>query len=371
MYLNDMKQDSSDPPQYRTTSEMSLEWGISGRRVAELCMDNAVPGAIKMRNTWFIPDGSEKPADRRMADSDSPSHGKSKPFVKWAGGKGQLLKVIRQRLPEDFGSGIDRYAEPFVGGGAVLFDILNNYDLSEVCINDINRELIAAYCAIRDIPEQLIDLLGTAEDTFLPMEQKERCDYFYSARERYNRLVAGEETPDSEAEIAALFIFLNKTCFNGLYRVNSKGMFNVPCGRYVKPLICDEKNIKSISSKLGNVTIRCGDYRDLDDFIDGRTFVYFDPPYRPITESSSFTAYSKSGFSDVQQRELAEFAEKLSDKGAKIMLSNSDPKNSDPDDNFFDDLYSDFRIERVSAARYINSDGSGRGAITEILVRNY
>ena len=243
-----------------------------------------------------------------------------KPFLKWAGGKGQLLKEIGRYYP--FGGGITKYAEPFVGGGAVLFDILSRYDLSEVYISDINAELINTYRVIREKIDDLIGQLSVYQSEYIPLDTSSRKDYYMKQRERFNDLkVNGDEFENIEK--AALMIFLNKTCFNGLYRVNSKGLFNVPMGAYKNPLICDEVNLRSVSEKLQNVTIICGDYRQSADFIDEHTFAYFDPPYRPLTETASFTAYTEVLFDDQAQIELAEFVEQMHRKGATVVLSNS------------------------------------------------
>ena len=202
---------------------------------------------------------------------------------------------------------------------------------------------------------------------FLPMDENGRKYHYYTARERFNSLHLNDETA---IEKAALFIFLNKTCFNGLYRVNKKGQFNVPMGSYKNPTICDEDNLRNISSVLQNVTIVCGDYTLSKDFIDSDTFVYIDPPYRPISETSGFTSYNSDCFDDNEQRRLAQFIDEIDKKGAKIVLSNSDPKNVNPEDDFFDELYKDYKIHRVSASRMINSKGEKRGKINELMISN-
>ena len=172
-------------------------------------------------------------------------------------------------------------------------------------------------------------------------------------------------------EKAALMIYLNKTCFNGLYRVNKNREFNVPMGLYKKPTICDEENLRAVSEKLKNVTIVCGDYRESADFIDKDTFVYFDPPYRPLTTTSSFTAYTENNFDDNSQIDLASYVNNLHKKGAKIVVSNSDPKNININDTFFDDIYAQHFIRRVNATRMINSNGQSRGKIKELLISNF
>jgi len=293
-----------------------------------------------------------------------------KPFVKWAGGKSQLLNNIRAIYPNGIGETITKYAEPFVGGGAVLFDMLSNYKLNELYISDINSELINTYKIIRDDVIKLIEQLNLMQFDYKQFDIDNRKKYYYEKRQRFNELkINGDE--DVNIEKAALFIFLNKTCFNGLYRVNKKGFFNVPIGSYKNPCICDEKNLLNISKALRNVKIVCGDYKESDAFIDNNTFVYFDPPYRPITETSSFTSYSENLFDDKAQIELSQFVQEMTNKGAKIIVSNSDPKNSTIEDEFFDDLYKKHKIKRVHANRMINCNGELRGKINELLISNF
>ena len=292
-----------------------------------------------------------------------------KPFIKWVGGKGQLLSEINKLYPVELGKNIKKYAEIFVGGGAVLFDILSKYKLDEVYISDKNLELINTYKSIRDNVDILIKSLKGMEEQYIPLDNENRKDYYYKKREEYNSLKINSEV--NNIEKAVLFIFLNKTCFNGLYRVNKKGEFNVPMGAYKKPKICDEENLKNVSLTLRNVKIVYADYRKSEKFIDDKTFVYIDPPYRPLNITSSFTSYTENDFNDKEQIELAEYINVLNKKGAKIVISNSDPKNNDIDDNFFDKLYKNYNINRVKATRMLNSNASLRGAINELLITNY
>ena len=292
-----------------------------------------------------------------------------KPFIKWVGGKGQLLPEINKLYPIELGKNINKYAEIFVGGGAVLFDILSKYKLDEVYISDKNLELINTYKSIRDNVDILIKSLKGMEEQYIPLDNKNRKDYYYKKREEYNSLKINSEV--NNIEKAILFIFLNKTCFNGLYRVNKKGKFNVPMGAYKKPKICDEENLKNVSLTLRNVKIVYADYKESEKFIDDKTFVYIDPPYRPLNITSSFTSYTENDFNDKEQIELAEYINVLNKKGAKIVISNSDPKNNDIDDNFFDKLYKNYNINRVKATRMLNSNASLRGAINELLITNY
>ena len=354
---------------FMSAREAAEKWGISQRRVAVLCSENRIDNATMVGNMWIIPTTAEKPIDARSIRYSKADEKKIKPFLKWAGGKGQLLSEIEKYYPFESGK-ITKYAEPFVGGGAVLFDILSKYNLDAVYISDINAELINTYCIIRDDIDELIDMLMAMQNEFVPMDTDDRKAYYLAKREHFNDLkVNGNENINIEK--AALMIFLNKTCFNGLFRVNKKGLFNVPMGSYKNPMICDEENLRVVSEKLQHVTIVCGDYRESADFIDDSTFVYFDPPYRPITDTASFTAYTENLFNDEEQIELAKFVDEMHKKGAKVVISNSDPKNSNTEDNFFDDIYSSHKIKRVEATRMINCNGEARGKIKELLISNF
>ena len=287
-----------------------------------------------------------------------------KPFIKWAGGKSQLLSEIRTKYPQK----IERYCEPFVGGGAVLLDVLANYNPNEVIINDINAALINTYQQVQSNVDALISQLSKMQSEFWKADSELRKTLYTDNREKFNSLI---NCNDNNLDKAALFIFLNKTCFNGLYRVNRKGLFNVPIGSYKKPPICDAENLRYISTLLQNVEIKCGDYKDCADFIDDKTFVYIDPPYRPLTATASFTSYNENEFGDQQQIELGHFVDVITEKGSKVVASNSDPQNADDNDNFFDDLYAKYNIDRVSAKRMINSKASGRGDVSELLIYNW
>ena len=354
---------------YMSAREAADKWGISQRRVAVLCSEKRVSDATMVGNMWIIPTTAEKPTDARSSRYNKSESKTVKPFLKWAGGKGQLIHEIEKYYPFD-GSNITKYAEPFVGGGAILFDVLSKYNLEEVYISDINAELINTYLIIRNNVEALIDKLHTMQNDFLPLETPERKAYYIQMRERFNFLKVNTNE-DNNIEKAALMIFLNKTCFNGLFRVNKKGLFNVPMGSYKNPMICDESNLRAVSEKLQKVTIVCGDYRESADFIDENTFVYFDPPYRPITDTASFTAYTENLFNDDEQIELARFVDEMHKEGAKVVISNSDPKNSNTEDDFFDNIYSAHNIKRVEATRMINCNSEARGKIKELLISNF
>ncbi|MDD5663446.1 MAG: DNA adenine methylase [Victivallaceae bacterium] len=290
---------------------------------------------------------------------------KLKPFLKWAGGKSQLLEEIQKHYPCGLGTVIKKYAEPFIGGGAVFFDILNNYELEALYISDTNAELINVYSQIKDNVGKLLQMLNTFQGEYLPLDTESRKEYYYAKRERFNTL---KREHSLTVETAALFIFLNKTCFNGLYRVNSKGDFNVPMGAYKKPIICDIENLINVSKALGKVTIVCADYKQSATFADETTFAYFDPPYRPLNVTSSFNSYTENDFDDEAQTELAVYIQSLVDRGVYVVASNSDPKNTNPDDDFFDNLYKNLTINRITANRMINSNANSRGKIGELLI---
>lgn len=293
---------------------------------------------------------------------------RAKPFVKWAGGKGQLLEQLDALLPKDFArlDGVV-YVEPFVGGAAMLLHVLSKYpNIKQAVINDTNAELIAVYRAIKERPEELIACLSVLQEEFRALKtDEERQDMYLKLRDRFN------SHKGDALEMSSLFVFLNKTCFNGLYRVNSKGKFNVPFGKAKNPPICDADNIRALNKVLQKVTILNGDYVNVLNSVKGAAFFYFDPPYRPLTQSSAFTAYAKGGFDDDEQRRLAQFCRKLDMAGHRWLLSNSDPHNANPVDNFFEELYMGYDIRRVTASRAINSKGDGRGKITELAIRNY
>lgn len=291
----------------------------------------------------------------------------AKPFLKWAGGKGQLLDTFDKMFPQELIEGkIKTYIEPFVGGGAVLFHILQNYKIEKAQINDINKELINCYRCIKADVEKVIKPLSILEKEYLSSENRNK--YFYNVRERYNQIHLNGHY---DYEKCADFIFLNHTCFNGLYRVNKEGKFNVPHGKYKKPLICDKENLRLCSQLLQKVEINFGSYEQVLEKADANTFLYFDPPYRPLLENNSFVSYDKAGFDDIDQIKLSQNYRNLNKQNCLLMLSNSDPKNINEKDNFFDDLYKSFNIERVYAKRMINCQANKRGNITEIVVTNY
>src|SRR5215213_82376 len=289
----------------------------------------------------------------------------AKPFLKWAGGKTQLIAEIERRLPTLIRESEFTYVEPFAGSGAILFWMLNNFpNLKKAVINDVNADLINVYKIIVCQPKPLIEVLKEFQAQYheLESDEEEKKEYYYVKRHLYN-----ERTEDSVTR-AALFIFLNRTCFNGLYRVNRKNHFNVPMGSYKRPMICDEQNILAVSEVLQNVEIlESGDFEKTLEFADESSFFYLDPPYKPLSATSNFNSYAENEFDDGAQIRLRDFCVKLDSRKSKWILSNSDVQDND----FFDIIYKDFHKERVKAKRSINSKADKRGELNELLITNY
>lgn len=288
---------------------------------------------------------------------------KAKPFVKWVGGKSQLIDQLEALLPADFDQWENvTYIEPFVGGGAMLFHMLQAHpNITAAVINDINADLTTCYQVVRDTPDTLVASLQQIQAEYYALRAEE------SKREFYMQRRAEFNTKQlSPVRNTTLFFFLNRTCFNGLYRVNKSGLFNVPFGRYETPTICDPVTIYADSRLLQNVTILTGDYTQTLQYAQGNTFFYFDPPYRPLNTTSSFNDYAKEPFNDLAQQRLKAFCDQLQTAGHHFMLSNSDCQ-----DGFFDDLYLQYQIARVFASRNVNANPAKRGKLTELLVRNY
>lgn len=291
----------------------------------------------------------------------------AKPFLKWAGGKTQLINDIKKVLPKEFTKYKFNYIEPFVGSGAVLFWMLNNFPkIEKAIINDINADLTNTYKVISHSPFELISILNQFQNEYHSLEDNSEIkkEYYLEKRENFN------SRKFSNTEQAAFFIFLNRTCFNGLYRVNKNNFFNVPIGSYKKPTICDAENILAVNESLKKVEILTGDYQQTLDFAERPALFYFDPPYKPLSKTSSFNSYSKDDFNDDEQIRLRDFCKKLDSLNHHWILSNSDLKGKDINDNFFDDLYSDFNIQRIEAKRSINANPEKRGKLTELLITN-
>ena len=292
---------------------------------------------------------------------------KAKPFLKWAGGKTQLIEQIKRQLPENIQRNSFTYIEPFVGSGAVLFWMLEQYpNLENAIINDINSDLTNSYLTVKNNVQDLINILSAWETEYhnIADDQEAKKKYYYEKRTLFNTRKSDQTTQ------SALFIFLNRTCFNGLYRVNRKNEFNVPIGSYKKPQICNTENLLAVSKVLQRVKILNGDYSETLQYATENTFFYFDPPYKPLSNTSSFNSYAKDEFDDKEQIRLKEFCDILNEQGYQWILSNSDVKGKDPNNNFFDDLFANFNIMRVNARRSINANPSKRGLLTELLIKN-
>lgn len=298
-----------------------------------------------------------------------------KPVLKWVGGKTQLMDEIINHLPsEEKRNNITTYVEPFIGGASVMINLLQYFpNLQKVIIADYNKELINLYNIIKTYPDLLIKSIRTICWDYTK-EDNDPEKFFYNIREVYNGIKNTNYNIDLtvSVQMATYFIFLNKTCYNGLYRENQKGGFNVPWNKNKEPFISSQ-DITELSELFNkyNVQIIHQSYNDTLKDIDANTFVYMDPPYRPINKTSAFTSYTKSGFNDNNQIELSEYCHNINNVGSYFMLSNSDPHNTDILDNFFDDLYKDYNINRVFAMRNINSKGDCRGKVSELLITNY
>lgn len=291
---------------------------------------------------------------------------KAKPFLKWAGGKSQLLNDIDSKFPYTKDKAFT-YVEPFVGSGAVLFWVLNNFpNLKSAVINDINEDLVNSYRTIKNNVNELISTLKKYETEYhgLSEEAEKKKEYYYHKRQLFNTRQGDSVTQ------TALFIFLNRTCFNGLYRVNRKNEFNVPIGSYKKPMICDGNNLLAISKALQKVELLSGDFEQTARYANENSLFYFDPPYKPLSETSSFNSYAKDEFNDNEQIRLKKFCDKLDELDCKWILSNSDVKGKNPNDNFFDELFAKYQINRVFAKRSINANPAKRGQLTELLISN-
>ena len=274
-----------------------------------------------------------------------------KPFVKWAGGKRQLIPILNQNLPESFGT----YYEPFLGGGALLFHILTDKNGQKCSISDLNSDLVLAYTTIRDRIDALITSLKNHEKNY----QKDSESYYYSIR---------ESNPRSEIEKTSRLIFLNRTCFNGLYRVNSKGKFNVPLGKYSNPNIVNEENIRAVSHILqsSRTAIKCRDFEAVLRDAKKGDLIYFDPPYQPVSATSNFTSYTTKDFTYDDLTRLAELCLKLDSRGCNVLLSNSD--SQEVADIF---VKNPWKITRIAANRSINSNSKKRTGHFELLIKNY
>ncbi len=335
-----------------TVKDVSEFLQMSKEKIYKMAQDGKIP-VLKIENQWrfrrdridlWLETKEISPAEAFEGDKD-PSQ--AWPFLKWAGGKGQLLDQMNPFFPKDFSN----YIEPFIGAGAVFFHLNRNGLLGpskKLIIIDSNEDLINCYQVIKAQVEDLISHLKQPK--------------FANDENMYYRIRA--ESPENPVERAARIIYLNKTCFNGLYRVNSQGKFNVPFGRYTNPLICDSDNLRAVNKALQKVKLVVGDFQEAETLAGKNDFIYFDPPYQPVSKTANFTGFTKEAFGDKDQGRLFETFKKLDQKGCKMMLSNSDAP-------LIHDLYKGYRIEKVLAKRAINAKPSGRGQIAELLMLNY
>lgn len=299
----------------------------------------------------------------------------AKPFLKWVGGKTQLIQQLDSNSPAELKSGsIKTYVEPFVGGGSFFFHVAQRYNVEKLIIADSNQDLILAYWTIRDRVLSLIQTLEDMQSKYLSLAEAQREDFYYATRKVFNETKLAfdfENSSDAWVERAAQLIFLNKTCFNGLFRVNAAGLFNVAFGKYVNPKICDPGNLQAVSQILARTQILLGDFSSVLSLVDSKSFVYLDPPYRPLSETSNFTGYSSNSFTDEDQTRLADFCQSATSDGAKLMISNSDPENVGSDDSYFQELYPGYTINRAYASRMVNCKADKRGKISELIITNY
>ena len=273
-----------------------------------------------------------------------------KPFVKWAGGKRQLMSELEKNFPTKFGT----YLEPFLGGGAVMFDLLTKEHNLKCNVSDLNSDLVLSYVTIRDRLEKLIESLENHSKNY----HKDSTGYYYEVR---------NQEPKNQIEKVSRLLFLNKTCFNGLYRVNSKGKFNVPLGRYTNPNIVNKENLQAVSKTLqsGKIKISCRDFSSIIKDAKKGDFVYFDPPYQPVSDTANFTSYTHRDFTEDDLERLADLANQLNSKGCNVMLSNSNSKTVKK-------LFSSgWKIKEIKANRAINSNSQKRTGHKEIIIKNY
>ncbi len=328
--------------EYITIKEASDKWGLSVRRVQTLCSEEQIDGAIRFSGVWAIPSIAERPVDHRVKSGRyiKPKDNYVTPILKWAGGKTQLLPEIIARMPESY----NKYIEPFIGGGALFFRL----NADKAVIADSNPELVNMYRVIAQHGDQVIEALK---------DYRNEEDMFYEVR-------AKDWTKCDAIEAAARMIYLNHTCFNGLYRLNRKGQFNTPFGRYKNPTICNAEKIKAAASVLKNAEIVCGDYLDvLKKYAKKGDFIFLDPPYVPISEYADFKRYTKEQFYESDQRNLAEEVHRLVGIGCKAMLTNSNHP-------LVHELYGRYKIDIIQTKRNINRNGDKRNG-EDVIVTTY
>ncbi len=328
--------------EYITVKEAAMQWGISVRKIQILCSEDKLDGAVRFGNTWAIPKTISKPVAHRAKTEKyiKEEERTVEPILKWAGGKTQLLPEILPRIPNKY----NKYIEPFIGGGALFFRLQHGNSV----IADSNPELINLYQQIANNCEKVIQILKTYENS----------------EEMYYRVRSIEWTDVSKIEAAARTLYLNRTCFNGLYRLNRKGQFNTPFGKYKNPTICNDKRLWAASDLLKNTIIICGDYIEvLEKYAERDDFIFLDPPYMPISNYADFRRYTKEQFCEQDQRNLADIVHKLAHNGCKIMLTNSNHP-------LVKELYGDYMIKVIQTKRNINSHGDKRKG-EDVIVTTY
>lgn len=300
---------------------------------------------------------------------------KIKPFIKWAGGKTQLIEQIRQNFPNELKIGkIKNYYEPFLGGGACFLMLSNEFQFDRICLSDINHELILTYLVVQRDVDLLIDFITEYKNRYSSLTEKKKEEYYYEMRNAYNLnrfSINYKRYNQNWIPRAAQLIFLNKTCFNGLFRINQKGDFNVPFGKRYNPNVFDSNNLIEIAKLLGRSEIETSDFSSISNKELSDSFVFLDPPYRPLFNDSNFTSYTKGDFKEIDQIRLAKLINDIDNRGAKIMLTNSDPENKTKHDDFFFKHYSKFNIRKISTSRMINNNFGKRKLITDLLITNY
>ena len=289
-----------------------------------------------------------------------------RPLVKWPGGKARLVPLLRSHFPADIASRT-QYVEPFLGGGALFLSLLGEQAFSRYLVSDINDRLMALYATVRDEPAGVVSTLEFWQAVYAGQTSERRAEDYRLRRERFNARTSGP------VEQAALFLYLNRTCFNGLYRENHSGGFNAPFGRPEKPRLLDRENLQAVGSALRSdgVTLRTASFLDLEDSVEDGAFLFSDSPYVPLRSEVGYTTYKLDAFGSEDQVALRDFLVRLGDRGVKWLMSNSDPHNTDPEDDTLDELYAGFNIRRIEAGRSIGAAAGTRGKVSEILVSNY
>ena len=287
-------------------------------------------------------------------------------LVRWVGGKNRLIPEIDKRIPKNINAQYDTYVEPFVGGGSVMFHILNNYNFKKIYVNDKNKELINLYLSIKNFPKEMVDKIEKLDLKYLSLDVSKKKEMYHLIRKNYNRIKLKDEKINIEK--ANLLMFLMRMCFNGVYRVNKKGEFNTSIGSFLTRSFrkISKEEIFTISEQLENVIFFSKDFSELEDLISDKTFFYLDPPYLPETDKQEHIRYTPDGFSIDEQKRLKEFIDKINLKGGKFILSNSDTENG-----FFYDLYKEYVIDKVKIKRLISGKNEFRKEITELMIKNF